>query len=185
MCSQTICLLAQVSCGSCRSAGEAVQDTRGVDFISSPVLSPVSMLQSTTTDVDVKEHQQESAPDIGTATSAFQANGLPKAFSWPNPFTDPSFVEHSTNQGGCGSCYAIAAVYAFEKRFDIAVSKLLGQKVSVFGGTQEQSRQSSFLEKSYDRLSPQSIVSCSFYNQGCHGGFPYLVGKHAAEMGKA
>jgi cathepsin C len=32
-------------------------------------------------------------------------------------------------------------------------------------------------------LSPQEVVSCSFYNQGCEGGYPYLVGKHGAEFG--
>lgn len=33
-------------------------------------------------------------------------------------------------------------------------------------------------------LSPQDIVSCSAYSQGCEGGFPYLVaGKYAQDHG--
>jgi cathepsin C len=32
-------------------------------------------------------------------------------------------------------------------------------------------------------LSPQEVVSCSFYNQGCEGGYPFLVAKHGAEFG--
>jgi len=32
-------------------------------------------------------------------------------------------------------------------------------------------------------LSPQDIVSCSFYNQGCEGGYPFLVAKHGSEFG--
>ena len=33
-------------------------------------------------------------------------------------------------------------------------------------------------------LSPQDIVSCSVYSQGCEGGFPYLVaGKYAQDHG--
>jgi len=32
-------------------------------------------------------------------------------------------------------------------------------------------------------LSPQDVVSCSFYNQGCEGGYPFLVAKHGSEFG--
>jgi len=32
-------------------------------------------------------------------------------------------------------------------------------------------------------LSSQHVVSCSIYNQGCDGGYPYLVGKHAQDFG--
>jgi hypothetical protein len=32
-------------------------------------------------------------------------------------------------------------------------------------------------------LSAHSVLSCSYYNQGCDGGFPYLVAKHAADFG--
>ena len=171
-----------------RSAGEAIQDTRGAaDRTSVAVLSPVSLLQSTTTTAEVKAHQQGdmnfSSELEGSAHES--SNGLPKSFAWPNPFTDPSFEEHSTNQGACGSCYAIAAVYALERRIDIGASKLLGHNVSVFSGVEVPTQHSAFLDKASVRLSPQSIVSCSFYNQGCHGGFPYLVGKHATEIGNA
>ncbi|KAL8449023.1 hypothetical protein Emed_003375 [Eimeria media] len=172
--------------------GEIVQDTR-VDEDSDPfeVLSPLSMLQSTSSTVSVKKHHhQESIEPVAAsmeqqeaAASANQSSSLPKAFAWPNPFTDSSFEEQTTNQGGCGSCYAIAAVYALEKRFDIAASRLLGRETSVFSGLQQTQPVQSWLEKSNHRLSPQSVLSCSFYNQGCNGGFPYLVGKHAAELG--
>merc|ERR1719178_622439 len=32
-------------------------------------------------------------------------------------------------------------------------------------------------------LSSGSVLSCSYYNQGCEGGYPYLVAKHAMEFG--
>ncbi|KAL8275983.1 hypothetical protein Esti_000099 [Eimeria stiedai] len=170
--------------------GETVLDTR-VEEEADPyeVLSPLSMLQSTSTTVGVKKHSHESVEPAAASTneeaaSARPSSNLPKAFAWPNPFSEPSFQEQTTNQGGCGSCYAIAAVYALEKRFDIAASRLLGGKTSVFSGLLQQPPvQQSLLEKSSHRLSPQSVLSCSFYNQGCNGGFPYLVGKHAAELG--
>ena len=34
-------------------------------------------------------------------------------------------------------------------------------------------------------LSPQSVVSCSAYSQGCDGGFAYLVAKYAEDWGVA
>ncbi|KAL8435784.1 hypothetical protein ACSSS7_002161 [Eimeria intestinalis] len=116
--------------------GEIVQDTRVEEEEADPfeVLSPLSMLQSTSTSVAVKKHQHHGSIETVAASmqetaaaSGVQTSSLPKAFAWPNPFTDPSFNEQTTNQGGCGSCYAIAAVYALEKRFDIAASRLLGR----------------------------------------------------------
>jgi len=32
-------------------------------------------------------------------------------------------------------------------------------------------------------FSPQAVVSCSRYNQGCDGGYPILVGRHGEEFG--
>jgi cathepsin C len=32
-------------------------------------------------------------------------------------------------------------------------------------------------------VSAQAVVSCSAYNQGCDGGYPYLVGKFAKDVG--
>ena len=34
-----------------------------------------------------------------------------------------------------------------------------------------------------DIISPQDVVSCSEYSQGCDGGFPYLVGKYSEDFG--
>jgi len=30
-------------------------------------------------------------------------------------------------------------------------------------------------------LSVQHSIDCNYYNQGCDGGYPYLVGKYASE----
>ena len=32
-------------------------------------------------------------------------------------------------------------------------------------------------------LSPQNVVSCSDYNQGCEGGYPFLVAKFGEDIG--
>ncbi|XP_026191941.1 probable cathepsin C [Cyclospora cayetanensis] len=175
------------------STGDIVQDTRkeeGSDASSAAVLSPISMLHISTADVSIREHDPVASPHsylTASSNTSGSSGSLPKAFAWPNPFADPSFTEEATNQGDCGSCYALAAVYALEERFNIGLSKLLGQNVSAFSGIDLNAAQATaalgLSNSSAGKLSPQSILACSFYNQGCHGGFPYLVGKHATEMG--
>eukprot|EP00753_Platysulcus_tardus_P008893 PLAT1687.1.p1 GENE.PLAT1687.1~~PLAT1687.1.p1 ORF type:complete len:548 (-),score=240.10 PLAT1687.1:74-1660(-) len=83
---------------------------------------------------------------------------LPEHFDWRN-HNGVNYDTPVTTQGACGSCYAISAVDSINIRQRIA-SKL--------GKTQ--------------RYSPQDVVSCSDYNQGCDGGYPYLVGKYAREF---
>ncbi|CAI7723814.1 dipeptidyl aminopeptidase 2, putative [Plasmodium vivax] len=90
---------------------------------------------------------------------------LPKAFTWGDPFSNDHFEEDVEDQMSCGSCYSIATLYSLHKRFEIWLSKKYGKKITM------------------PRLSFQSILSCSPYNQGCDGGFPFLVGKQLYEFG--
>jgi len=86
-------------------------------------------------------------------------DGLPENFSW----RDVNGVNYDSpvrNQGECGSCYAVAAISVFESRL----------KIKSKGATSLQ-------------FSPQEVVSCSRYNQGCDGGYPFLVEKHGEEFG--
>lgn len=88
--------------------------------------------------------------------------GLPRDFDWRQEFDDKWNVP-VINQGSCGSCYAIAATYALQSRFRIAL-----------------------LRKGIDypvNLSAQSVLDCGYYSQGCDGGFPFLVGRHAHDIG--
>lgn len=65
------------------------------------------------------------------------------------------------NQGSCGSCYAFSSLGMLESRLRVATKNQLQVN-----------------------FSPQDIVSCSTYSQGCEGGFPYLVaGKYAQDHG--
>jgi len=79
---------------------------------------------------------------------------------WDTPVRD---------QGSCGSCYAIAAGYMLEARANIALHRH-AQKT---GAAPPQPLS----------LSPHAILACSYFNQGCEGGYPYLVAKHAQEFG--
>ncbi|NXP90867.1 CATC peptidase, partial [Passerina amoena] len=63
--------------------------------------------------------------------------------------------------GSCGSCYAFSSMGMLEARIRILTNNT--QK-PVF--------------------SPQQVVSCSQYSQGCDGGFPYLIGgKYVQDFG--
>jgi C1A family cysteine protease len=86
-------------------------------------------------------------------------NKLPDSFDWRN-VDNVNYDSPIRKQGECGSCYAIAAVGVLEARIRIRTNNRIKPI-----------------------LSPSSIVSCSRYNQGCAGGYPFLVGKHAKEFG--
>uniref|UniRef100_A0A3Q3EG06 dipeptidyl-peptidase I n=1 Tax=Labrus bergylta TaxID=56723 RepID=A0A3Q3EG06_9LABR len=74
----------------------------------------------------------------------------------------------TTEQGGppprslssCGSCYSFAFMGMLEARVRILTNN-----------------------SESPILSPQQVVSCSEYSQGCDGGFPYLIGKYAQDFG--
>jgi len=79
---------------------------------------------------------------------------LPKEFSWIK------YDSPVRNQGECGSCYSLAAMSVYEVRLRI---------------------KSQMKDKTI--MSGQDVLSCSRTNQGCEGGYPFLVGKHATEHG--
>ena len=88
------------------------------------------------------------------------ADDLPDHFDWRN-VNGVDYVSPIRNQGQCGSCYAFASMAMLESRLRIATNNSL-QKV----------------------FSPQDVVSCSEYAQGCAGGFPYLIaGKYGEDFG--
>uniref|UniRef100_UPI00358F3F4E dipeptidyl peptidase 1-like n=1 Tax=Myxine glutinosa TaxID=7769 RepID=UPI00358F3F4E len=89
-----------------------------------------------------------------------RADSLPDTWDWRD-VNGVNFVSPVRDQGGCGSCYAFGSTAMLESRIRI-----------ITNNTQQ------------PILSPQHIVSCSPYSQGCEGGFPYLVaGKYAQDFG--
>uniref|UniRef100_A0A8C4N5A2 Dipeptidyl peptidase 1 n=1 Tax=Eptatretus burgeri TaxID=7764 RepID=A0A8C4N5A2_EPTBU len=88
------------------------------------------------------------------------ASSLPKTWDWRD-VNGMNFVSPIRDQGGCGSCYAFASMAMLESRLRI-----------ITNNTQQ------------PILSPQQVVSCSHYSQGCDGGFPYLIaGKYGQDFG--
>lgn len=112
---------------------------------------------------------------------------LPKHYSAAlNPFSTPEDkhrlskrqTQKATLQGKCGSCYSIASTYVLRERLELIMDKFRDQSERNSGRSSSTSENSFF-----PNLSLQSILSCSFYNQGCNGGYPFLVGKWANEIG--
>ena len=90
----------------------------------------------------------------------FKASVLPKSFDWRDVGGE-SYVSPIRNQGACGSCYAFSSMGMLEARY-----RLLSNNTK------------------HPVFSPQDVVSCSEYAQGCEGGFPYLIaGKYAEDFG--
>ncbi len=101
-----------------------------------------------------------SRPTVSPASNLVrrQAEFLPDSWDWRN-VSGVNYVPAVRNQGACGSCYAFSATAMVESRIRVATKN----DVAV-------------------TLSPQDIVSCSDYSQGCEGGFPYLIGGKYAQV---
>lgn len=106
-----------------------------------------------------KKNLQRAKPVADNRPDHVKYEGLPENFDWRN-VNGVNYDSPVKNQGNCGSCYAMATVSAAEARVRIASKNQLKPT-----------------------LSSQAVVSCSIYNQGCEGGYPYLVGKHAQDFG--
>ncbi|TFK04538.1 Dipeptidyl peptidase 1 [Platysternon megacephalum] len=89
-----------------------------------------------------------------------QASSLPESWDWRN-INGVNYVTPVRNQASCGSCYAFASMGMLEARIRIRTNN---SQTPIF--------------------SPQQVVSCSYYSQGCDGGFPYLIaGKYVQDFG--
>jgi cathepsin C len=88
-------------------------------------------------------------------------SSLPRNWDWRN-ISGQNFVEPMRDQLTCGSCYAFAGTSMLAERIRI----ITGNAITPV-------------------LSPQDIVSCSPYSQGCDGGFAYLVSKYGEDFGIA
>jgi len=95
----------------------------------------------------------------------------PREMDWRN-HGGINFMNPVNNQGSCGSCYAVSSTDAFSTRYNIYryrrdKKKALKKKLN--------------LKKI--KFSAQQILACDMANQGCQGGYPYLVSKHGHETG--
>lgn len=110
----------------------------------------------------VSQYGQFAFPEVATASPETKrlVKTMPESMDW-REMSGLDYVTPIRNQGQCGSCYAFASMAMLESRLMI-MSKNSIKKV----------------------FSPQDVVGCSEYAQGCAGGFPYLIaGKYAEDFG--
>jgi len=89
-------------------------------------------------------------------------------FDW-RTFANGAWDTPVRDQGSCGSCYAVAATYMLEARANIALYR--------------HAEKTGKANPEPLILSAHAALACSYYNQGCEGGYPYLVAKHTQEFG--
>jgi len=78
----------------------------------------------------------------------------------PGGKTVANFVPAVPDQGGCGSCYAVAATSMMTSRLMLKYPELHEKFAEKRGG---------------DRISVAQQLQCNPFNQGCDGGYPYLT----------
>lgn len=78
-------------------------------------------------------------------------------FELPKNFDWSTYLQPPRSQGNCGSCYIFATLAMLQTRLKIKYEEEL-------------------------ILSVQNLINCNYYNQGCDGGYPFLVGKYGHEF---
>lgn len=92
--------------------------------------------------------------------SADSLKGLPKSVDWREARGGQNYLEPVADQGACGSCWAVSGMRMLTARHKIAQNK--------------------------PDMIPWSIsfpLYCSEYNQGCEGGYGYLLSRWSEQVG--
>ena len=90
---------------------------------------------------------------INKSLDEIDENTLPKNWDWRD-VGGQDFYSEPEIQGTCGSCYILSSISILESRLRIKT-----------------------LNKDKTKFSTQFPLSCSFYTEGCKGGFPIVLGK--------
>ncbi|VWU48636.1 dipeptidyl aminopeptidase 1, putative [Hepatocystis sp. ex Piliocolobus tephrosceles] len=120
--------------------------------------------EAQTNELDYNNYEEGMRP----LKKEFDISELPRNFTWGDAFNKNVRESTVSNQLLCGSCYILSHMYVLRRRIEISLTKILKKKYN---------------KELEDILSIQSILSCSFYDQGCNGGYPFLVSKHAMLQG--
>jgi cathepsin C len=91
---------------------------------------------------------------------AIPSEALPDHWDWSDINGVSYVTDKIRDQGNCGSCYAITTAEMLESRLRVLTNN-----------------------KFKDYLSEQYLISCSFYTEGCDGGYPTLLNKFIQEFG--
>lgn len=133
------------------------------------VLRPYKLLATDRTDqarwANDKDIDTSGLPKAPASTPKPEARTpLPsEAWDWTN-VGGRSFLGEVVNQGACGSCYSVA------------VSEMISSRMRILSHNAGKSVATSEMKTSPDR-----VLKCGIYSQGCQGGFPYLASKFLQE----
>lgn len=108
-------------------------------------------------DVINVEYQPSLTSKFKTNSKILSSDTFEDISMFPKHFDWKHVVRPAFNQGACGSCYVISSLKMAEARLKISYNHDI-------------------------QLSVQSIINCSYYSQGCDGGFPILAMKYAADF---
>jgi C1A family cysteine protease len=121
--------------------------------------NPISHNTNHESTLNTNSNSQEEQINNSTFSTSSRNGAIPTNFDWRN-VSGVNYDSPIRKQGECGSCYAIAAISVVESRIRIKTNNSRKPILSV-----------------------ASAIACSRYNQGCEGGYPYLVGKYGREHG--
>lgn len=131
----------------------------------------------------VKQQRDVVSPVLLESDSKTETE-LPASFDWRDMIQDPVALD----QGACGSCYSVSTTSMISTRRKIALAKAQGRLTGRFlqhSNRDAGEHKSRIAIDAEDVLSPQDVLNCSPENQGCEGGYPFLVGWEAARFGIA
>lgn len=123
--------------------------------------------QPTNASTVAAEHAAERPGFVEPAADDQDASPLPLSWDWreqPELSQPGDDLANEFDQGACGSCYAFSGVLALGMRFRIALSRKFGHPSDL-------------------DLSWRAVTRCSPLNEGCQGGWSFLVGRHAMQLG--
>ena len=98
-------------------------------------------------------NKEEILKYINSSLDEIDEKTLPKNWDWRDVGGE-NYYSEEISQGGCGSCYVVSTISILESRLRIKT-----------------------LNKDQTKLSVKFPLSCSFYTEGCDGGFPIVLGK--------
>ena len=104
--------------------------------------------------VQSNSHLQEGSAYLKEDLSRF-----PAEWNWNEKL---NYEPEVRAQGDCGSCYAISTVTMVDYRIKIKYRDNQDLQIGP--------------------MSVQQVLDCNFYNQGCDGGYPSLVGKYLQQL---
>lgn len=94
---------------------------------------------------------------LNSASQGSVERDRPDVSDLPDSFDWSNVLPQARDQKDCGSCYVFSTMEMVQTRLNI------NYNIDV-------------------QLSPQHVLDCSFHNQGCDGGYPFLVGKFGNEF---